>query len=91
MTRSVRPLLDKAEAALVEAKRRVRPDPLADLSPQARRMVEAWYADRSPEQIWAAWLDGTHILSGSDVDVSSMNIPVDATLIELQEIYESIR
>ncbi|CAM3764476.1 hypothetical protein [Paracoccus yeei] len=89
MTRAIAKLLGRAEAALVAARRRVRPDPLAGLSPVARRMVQAWYAARSPEQQYAAWLDESHILSGSDVDI--YEIPENLSSRQLAELYEKVK
>lgn len=90
MARSVRPLLDKAEAALAEARRRIRPNPRDRLTPTARRMVAAWEAERTPDQQYAAWLDGTHILSTADI-WDDPEIPENITSQDLAELWNKVR
>ena len=67
MARSVRSLMDRLDLALIEARSRIRPNPRDRLTPTARKMVEAWEAERTLEQQYAAWRDGVHILSTADI------------------------
>lgn len=90
MTRSVRPLLDKASAALAEAQRRVRPDPLAGLSPEWRAYVQRWEACRSPEDQYAAIREGTHPLSTVDIYPHD-EIAANGTPEEVAEAWDRVR
>lgn len=90
MARSVRPLLDRVDAALAEAQRRVPPDPLAGLSPVWRRYVENWQNERTPDEIFEAIRNGTHPLSTVDIYPHD-KIAASATSQELAELWEKVR
>ncbi|WP_423212326.1 hypothetical protein [Paracoccus yeei] len=87
MTRAIAKLLTKAEAALAEARRRARSDPLAGLSPAWRAFVERWTQERSLEDVYRALRDGTHPLS----TVNNYEIPEDITSQQLAELWEKVR
>ncbi|QEU07968.1 hypothetical protein [Paracoccus yeei] len=90
MTRAIAKLLEKTEAALREAKRRVRQDPLAGLSPAWRAYVERWEACRSPEDQYAAIREGTHPLSTVNIYPHD-EIAANGTPEEVAEAWDQVR
>ncbi|ARC36617.1 hypothetical protein A6J80_09675 [Paracoccus yeei] len=86
MTRAIAKLLTKAEAALATARRRVRPDPLAGLSPAWRAYVQRWMDSKTPEERYSALLSKTHPLSG----IINYEIPENITLQELAELWDKV-
>lgn len=90
MTRAIAKLLDKAEAALAEARRRVPPDPLASLSPVWRAYVERWTQERSLEDVYRALRDGTHPLSTIDIYPHD-EIAANGTPEEVAEAWDRVR
>lgn len=90
MTRAIAKLLDKAEAALAEARRRVPPDPLAILSPEWRAYVRRWEACRSPEDIYRSIREGTHPLSTVNIYPHD-EIAANGTPEEVAEAWDRVR
>lgn len=89
MARSVRPLLDRVDAALAEARRRVPPDPLASLSPACRAFVRAFEADKTPDELWTSIREMKHPLCG--LQDPEFNIPLDAAPRQSHEIWDTCR
>lgn len=87
---ATRKLLDKAEAALVAARAKVPPDPLAGLSPVWRRYVENWQNERTPSEIYAAIRNGTHPFSTIDIYPHD-KIAANGTPEEVAEAWDRVR